>query len=82
MKECEKIKKALAALSIESEVVYTGGGFYVVLVPLNDDFLIQAGEGGAEIINAKDHSGVLLISLETTSKKLAKDIAHIITINK
>jgi len=81
MEECEKIQKALSDLGITSEVVYTGGGFYVVLVPLNNDLLIQASEGGAELINAEDHSSVLLISIETTPKGVAKDIARIITIN-
>jgi hypothetical protein len=81
-KACEKIQYALAALDIESEIVYTGGGFYVVLVSLTDDLLIQASEGGAEIINADDHSSVLLISVTTTPWELAHEIANIYKINK
>ena len=40
-KECDKIHCALDDLDIPNEIIYTGGGFYIVKVLVNETLQIE-----------------------------------------
>ena len=81
-KECDNIHFALNALNVPNEIIYTGGGFYIVLVPVHKTLQIQINEHGATINDPQTGDYYAIISGETKPKTIAKQIANFYKINK
>ena len=81
-KECDKIHFALNALNVPNEIIYTGGGFYIVIVPVNSSLQIQINEHGATINDPQTGDYYAIISGETKPKTIAKQIARFYIMNK
>lgn len=81
-KECDKIHLALNALNVPNEIVYTGGGFYIVSVFVNETLQIEISEGGATLNDPQTGNYYAIISGETKPKAIAKQIAGFYKLNK
>jgi hypothetical protein len=80
-KDCDAIHYALNALRIPHEIIYTGGGIYLVWVEINPETIAQMGNGGANLIT-RNGEYLATISNETKPIRLSKEIAHLYKINK
>jgi len=81
-KECDKIYLALKDLKVPSDIVYTGGGFYIVIVFINETLQIEISEGGATLNDPQTGNYFAILSGETKPKAIAKQIAGFYKLNK
>jgi hypothetical protein len=81
-KECDKIHCALDELDIPNEIVYTGGGFYIVKVLVNETLQIEINEHGAILSDPEMGGYFAILSGETKPKAIAKQIACFYKLNK
>jgi len=81
-KECDKIHYALNDFNVPNEIVYTGGGFYIVKVFINETLQIEISEGGATLNDPQTGNYFAILSGETKPKAIAKQIAGFYNLNK
>jgi len=71
--------RALVARGIEQDckVVYTGGGFFLVEVSLNESTYLQGSESGFTICSKETDECLAILGGELTPQKMAKQMGEI-----
>jgi len=80
--DCDKIYFALKDLKVPSDIVYTGGGFYFVVVKINYSLEIEINKYGATLNDPQTGNYFAILSGETKPKAIAKQIAGFYKLNK
>ena len=68
---CHELAEYLKGYDVKHEIAYSGGGIWLVCVPLGDACYLQAGDGGAVLCDRETDADLAIVSLITEPKDLA-----------